>query len=34
MLVKVYPLIRSGVVCGLVDQFEHNKCLELYLLAL
>ena len=34
MLVKVYPLIRSVVVCGLLGQIEHNNCLESCLLAL
>jgi len=24
-LVNVYPLIRSVLVCGMVDQYEHNK---------
>jgi len=22
---KVYPLIRSVLVCGMVDQYKHNK---------
>jgi len=34
VLLKVYLLIRIVVVYGLVDQFEHNNCLKLYLLAL
>jgi len=34
MWVNVYSLIRIVVVHGLVDQSEHNNCLNSYLLAL